>query len=324
LNTFPTGFELGRFRVAPALALAPMAGTSDAPFRALCVALGATYAVAEMTGSQANLRNTKKSQSRRRFAENESPRVAQIVGATAEEIASAARFAQDNGADIVDINMGCPAKKVFKRAAGSALLADEKNVETILKETVRAVDIPVTLKFRTGVTRERNNAVAIARIAEVAGIRMLTLHGRSREDLFNGDAEYETAAAVKKAVGIPLLVNGDIDGVEKMLSVLQQTGADGAMIGRAAMGQPWLFSECRAALEGKTWTPLTNEEKARIAALHVQKIFEFYEEPAAIRFTRKHLLAYARRAGREDLKEAIVAAETFSEQMTVAEKIFDF
>jgi tRNA-dihydrouridine synthase B len=209
-------------------------------------------------------------------------------------MADAARMNVGLGAQVIDINFGCPAKKVCNRAAGSALMRDEGLVARILHAVVAAAGVPVTLKTRTGWDRDNRNAVAIARIAEGAGIAALAVHGRTREDFFAGDAEYETAAAVKRAVGIPVFVNGDIDSAAKALSALEQSGADGVMIGRAAQGRPWIFRELRAGLAGSASTPPSLAEVRAIMLSHLEALYSFYGEAKGVRVARKHLGWYCR------------------------------
>jgi tRNA-dihydrouridine synthase B len=307
------GFSVGRFS-STGLALAPMAGATDAPFRELCREFGADYTIAEMVSLKAHLLCAKKSLFRREFAANESPKVAQLVGSDADELAEAARVSAASGVDVVDINMGCPAKKVAKRAAGAALLESPANVRRILTAVVNAVSVPVTLKFRTGIAPDRVNAVTIAKIAEDAGVALLTLHGRTRACGFSGQAEYETIAAVKAAVSIPVLANGDIDSAEKALAVLAATKANGVMVGRAAVGQPWLFREIAAAMRGDCSSPLSPDEKRETVLRHIKKMETFYQDDLArgARHMRKHLLAYAKHLALP--KSAVLAAETLEEQ----------
>ena len=234
---------IGPHRIDPPLILAPMAGVTDKPFRSLCKRLGAGYAVSEMTTSDPRLWHTRKSVSRLDHDGEPAPIGVQIAGADAQALAAAARHAVEHGAQIVDINMGCPAKKVCNAWAGSALLKDEELVGRIVAAVVRAVDVPVTLKIRTGWHRDHRNGVRVARIAEDAGIRALAVHGRTRDMLYTGEAEYETIAAIKQAVGIPVMANGDVTSPQKARDVLAATGADALMIGRAAQGRPWIFRE---------------------------------------------------------------------------------
>ncbi|MBN8483009.1 MAG: tRNA dihydrouridine synthase DusB, partial [Xanthomonadales bacterium] len=232
--------QIGPYRIDPPVVLAPMAGVTDKPFRQLCKRLGAGLAVSEMTISDPRLWRTRKSIQRMDHAGEPAPVSVQIAGHDPAMLAEAARYNVDHGAQIIDINMGCPAKKVCNVWAGSALLQDEALVARIVEAVVAAVDVPVTLKIRTGWNRANRNGIAIARIAEAAGIAALAVHGRTREDLYQGEAEYATIASIKDAVGIPVIANGDIDSPAKAHAVLAATGADAVMVGRAAQGRPWL------------------------------------------------------------------------------------
>ncbi|MDR0588394.1 MAG: tRNA dihydrouridine synthase DusB [Burkholderiales bacterium] len=312
----PTGFTLGAHSVRMGLALAPMAGFSDLPFRALCRRFGAAYTVSEMVSGQPHLRNSSKSTYRLSCDPAESPRVIQILGSTPMELAAAARFAQERGAQVVDINMGCPAKKVSRSSAGAALLGDEKNVAAMLTAVVHAVSIPVTLKFRTGLTPDHKNAVTIARIAEDAGVSLLTLHGRTRACGFSGAAEFDTVRAVRKAVSLPVMANGDIDSAEKALWVLSVTGVDAVMVGRAAVGRPWIFKEMAAALSG-TRALVTDAEKKEAVLSHLDAMRDFYGEAKSVRMARKHLIAYFKTMlhhPSDDLCQSVLAAQTHEEQ----------
>jgi tRNA-dihydrouridine synthase B len=280
---------IGPYRLDGHALLAPMAGVTDLPFRRLCRRLGAALAAGEMIAADERLWDTAESRRRRDHTDEPEPRVVQIAGGDAGAMADAARRNVDAGAQIVDVNMGCPAKKVCNKDAGSALLRDERNVAAILDATVRAVDVPVTLKIRTGWAPDRRNAVAIARIAESAGIRALAVHGRTRACRFNGEAEYETIAAVKRAVSIPVLANGDIDSPYKAVAVLRATGADGVMIGRAAQGRPWIFREVAALLEGIVRAPPPVMEVRDIMLTHLRDLYEFYGAEAGVRIARKHI-----------------------------------
>jgi tRNA-dihydrouridine synthase B len=282
--------RIGPYELAAPLALAPMAGVTDRPFRMLCRSLGAGIAASEMVTSDVRLWHTDKSRRRMDHAGEPSPRVVQIAGGDAAMMAEAARLNADAGAEIVDVNMGCPAKKVCNKAAGSALLRDEPLVAEILAATVAAVDVPVTLKIRTGWDPDHRNGVRIARIAEDAGIRALAVHGRTRADHYRGAAEYDTIAAIKAAVRIPVLANGDIDSGPKALAVLRRTGADGVMIGRAAQGRPWIFREIRDFLAtGREPPPPSAREVRDIMLAHLEQLYAFYGEHLGVRVARKHL-----------------------------------
>lgn len=281
--------QIGPHQFSNGLALAPMAGVTDRVFRQLCKTQGAAAVTCEMVSSQVNLRETRKSRLRRDTRGERGPRIVQIAGGDADDMAQAARLNADEGADIIDINMGCPAKKVFRKAAGSALMADEDSVARILDAVVAAVDIPVTLKMRTGVSADRRNAVRIARKAENAGIAALAVHGRTRDQHYRGVAEYDTIAAVKKAVTIPVWANGDVDSPDKARAVLEATGADGLMIGRAACRRPWLFREIAAAFAGTRIPTLSLDDEREWLMSLIEQIHDFYGEVQGVRVARKHL-----------------------------------
>ena len=289
-----TGLRVGPYLLRNRVIVAPMAGVTDRPFRKLCKRLGAGHAVSEMAASNPRLWETVKS-SRRTDHDGESePRTVQIAGGDPAMLAECARFNVERGAQIIDINMGCPAKKVCNAAAGSALLADEALVARILDAVVDAVTVfhgvPVTLKIRTGPHRDARNARAIARIAERAGIALLTIHGRTRADLFKGRAEYDTIAAVKADVAIPVVANGDIDTPESAARVLRYTGADAVMIGRAAQGRPWIFREVAHYLEhGTHLAPPSIGEVRALLAEHLDDHYAFYGEFTGLRTARKHI-----------------------------------
>jgi tRNA-dihydrouridine synthase B len=272
---------------------APMAGVTDQPFRNLCRKLGAALAVSEMVTSNTKLWKSKKTQFRLNHIGEDAPRAVQIAGTDALQMAEAAKLNADLGAEIIDINMGCPAKKVCKAAAGSALLRDEPLVAAILHTVVTSVDIPVTLKIRTGWSEESKNAIQIAKIAEEHGIQALTIHGRTRNDFFNGVAEYETIAEVKSAIKIPIIANGDIDSPKKAFEVLKFTHADAVMIGRAAQGSPWIFREIAHYLRTKEeMPPPTINERKDILLEHLGELYNFYGEERAVRLARKHVSWY--------------------------------
>jgi len=272
---------------------APMAGVTDQPFRNLCRKLGAALAVSEMVTSNTKLWKSKKTQFRLNHIGEDAPRAVQIAGTNPLQMAEAAKLNADLGAEIIDINMGCPAKKVCKAAAGSALLRDEPLVAAILHTVVTSVDIPVTLKIRTGWSEESKNAIQIAKIAEEHGIQALTIHGRTRNDFFNGVAEYETIAEVKSAIKIPIIANGDIDSPKKAFEVLKFTHADAVMIGRAAQGSPWIFREIAHYLRTKEeMPPPTINERKDILLEHLGELYNFYGEERAVRLARKHVSWY--------------------------------
>ncbi len=281
---------IGPFRFENNLALAPMAGITDLPSRRLARHYGAGLVIGEMVAANPQTRHSRKSVLRCAIDGDTAPVIRQIVGNDPAIMAEAARHNVANGADIIDINMGCPAKKVCRKSAGSALLADEALVARLLTAVVQSVDAPVTLKIRTGIDRQSVNALQIARIAEDCGVQLLTIHGRTRADKFNGQAEYDTIADVCRQVSIPVLANGDIDSPEKARHVLQVTGAAGLMIGRAARGRPWIFREIAHFLTTGHRLPAPNlREIADVLLTHVRELHHFYGEPAGIRIARKHI-----------------------------------
>jgi tRNA-dihydrouridine synthase B len=294
--------HIGPYRIDPPLVLAPMAGVTDKPFRMLCKRLGAGLCVSEMTSADPRLWHTRKSLHRMDHAGEPAPVSVQIAGTDPALLAQAARHNVANGAQIIDINMGCPAKKVCKAWAGSALMRDEALVARILDAVVRAVDVPVTLKIRTGWSADQRNALTIAGIAEQAGITALAVHGRTRDQLYTGQAEYDTIAEVKASVRIPVLANGDIDGPEAAVRVLRHTGADGLMIGRAAQGRPWIFREIAHFLQtGEHLPEPAPDQVCDLLIDHLNHLHDFYGELAGVRIARKHLGWYAKgSAGRSD------------------------
>jgi tRNA-dihydrouridine synthase B len=275
-----------------------MAGVTDRPFRQLCRRHGAALAASEMVISDPAFRDSTKSRRRVDFAGEASPRVVQIAGAEPAMMAEAARYHTDQGAEIIDINMGCPAKKVCRRAAGSALLRDEALVAAILQAVVAATPLPVTLKFRTGWSPEQRNGVRIARIAEDAGIKALAVHGRTRACAYGGEAEYDTIADIVRSVTLPVFANGDIDSPQKAAQVLDYTGAAGVMIGRGAHGRPWLFAQINHYLATGELLPEPDMEQRRAQVLeHLQALYAFYGEALGLRIARKHVGWYAAAAG---------------------------
>lgn len=283
---------IGRHQFDYPVIAAPMAGVSDLPFRRLCLEHGASYAVAEMISANPDTHQTQKSQWRSVVDPNQA-HIVQIVGHDPEQLAAAARLNQDTGADIIDINMGCPAKKVCKKAAGSALLANETLVKDILVAVRSSVDIPVTLKIRTGTAPDKRNATTIARIAQDAGIAALTIHGRTRACAFKGAVEYDTIAQVVSDVEIPVIANGDITHPDQALKVINYTGAAGVMVGRGAQGQPWLLGQIRHKWRtGQALDEPNRETKLQIAYQHVAAIQAFYGDFMGVRFARKHASWY--------------------------------
>lgn len=307
------------------LAAAPMAGVTDRVFRQLCRTLGASATTAEMVSARPELRATRKSRLRLDHDGEPAPRIVQIAGGDVADLVHAARVNADEGADIIDINMGCPAKKVCRKAAGSALMADEDRVAAILDGVAAAVDVPVTLKMRTGVSADRRNAVAIARRAEQAGIAALAVHGRTRDQHYRGVAEYDTIAAVKRAVSIPVWANGDIDSPAKARKVLAATGADGLMIGRAACRRPWLFREI--AIERATGRssapPAIGDEREMLLAL-IEQLHDFYGEEQGVRVARKHIgWLHERRPGGPALYMDLMQAGTAARQLRLLDCYFE-
>ncbi len=316
--------SIGPYQLANRVILAPMAGVTDRPFRQLCRRLGAGLVVSEMVTSDTRLWNTRKSRQRLDHAGEAEPRSVQIAGGDPQMMAEAARMNQALGAQILDINMGCPAKKVCNKAAGSALLQDEALVAEILDTVVRAVDIPVTLKIRTGWHPDHRNGVVIARIAEQAGIQALAVHGRTRSDLYQGHAEYDTIAAIKQAVSIPIFANGDIDSPEKARQVLEHTGADAVMIGRAAQGRPWIFGEIDYYLRHGVHLPSPAFSWQRDILLeHLDALHEFYGSHQGVRIARKHVGWYLQTLpGAEEFRRSFNRIECPVQQRQSIEQFF--
>ncbi len=323
---FPqTIVHIGPYAIANSLAVAPMAGVTDRPFRQLCKRFGAGYAISEMVASNPKLWGTEKSLRRIDHRGEAAPIIVQIAGADPAMMAAAARYNVDRGAQIIDINMGCPAKKVCNVAAGSALLSNEPLVAAILEAVVGAVDVPVTLKIRTGANPGHRNALAIARIAEDAGIRALTVHGRTRACAYVGAVEYDTIRAVKAALSIPVVANGDIGSPAQARRVLDYTGADAIMIGRAAQGRPWIFREIRHYLDcGELLAPPTVEEARAAIVVHLADHYAFYGEATGARIARKHLGWYTQDlSGGDAFRREINATETTAAQISVVHRFFD-
>jgi len=316
--------RLGPYILKNNLLVAPMAGVTDRPFRQLCRRLGAGMAVSEMVSSNSLLWGSEKTLRRANHAGETEPKSVQLAGADPAMMADAARYNVDNGAQIIDINMGCPAKKVCNVLAGSALLRDEPLVARIVEAVVRSVDVPVTLKIRTGWDRDHHNGVQVARIAEAAGIQALAVHGRTRADAYQGDAEYETIAAIKAAVRIPVIANGDIDSPEKAKRVLEATGADGVMIGRAAQGRPWIFREIDHFLRTGMHLPEPNAREIRNILLdHLKNLYEFYGEHLGVRIARKHISWYSKGlVGGGTFRHAINQVESVPAQIEMIDEFF--
>ena len=317
--------QIGPHRIDPKVILAPMAGVTDKPFRLLCKRLGAGLAVSEMTTSDPRFWHTAKSLHRMDHVGEPDPVSVQIAGTVPEVMADAARFNVDHGAQLIDINMGCPAKKVCNAWAGSALMREPDLVARIVGAVVRAVDVPVTLKIRTGWDAEHRNAPEIARIAEDAGIQALAIHGRTRDQQYGGVAEYETIAAIKAMLRIPVVANGDIDSPRKAKAVLEATGCDAVMIGRAAQGRPWLPG--RVAHYLATGQVLPEPDAATVGAIlldHLQALHAFYGEDMGVRIARKHLGWYARdRPENAAFRHVVNRAQTADEQLRLTRDYFE-
>jgi len=316
--------RIGPYKLRNNLALAPMAGVTDLPFRRLCRQLGAGYVVSEMIHSDPRLRHSRKSRLRADHTGEAEPIAIQIAGSDPAWMAEAARYNVERGAQIIDINMGCPAKKVCNRAAGSALLEDETLVERILRAVVAAVPVPVTLKIRTGPDPDRRNGVRIARLAEDCGIAALAVHGRTRSDRFSGRAEYRTIRRICLAIGIPVFANGDVTTPEEALQVLEFSGAQGLMIGRGAQGNPWIFREVAHFLAtGRRLAPPTGQEVHGVMTRHLQALHAFYGERQGVRVARKHLCWYlAGRPGGEAPRRRLMRVDTAAQQLALLERHF--
>lgn len=316
---------IGPYQLSNNLIVAPMAGVTDRPFRTLCKYFGAGHAVSEMMTADKTLRMSKKSLYRANFDGELAPISAQIAGSDPEQLAEAARYQVANGAQIVDINMGCPAKKVCNKLAGSALLQDEDLVARILDAVVAAVDVPVTLKTRLGFLNGEENILRVAKRAEDAGIAALALHGRTREDMYLNTARYELIREVKKNINIPLIANGDIDSPEKAKYVLDYTGADAVMIGRAAQGRPWIFREIAHYLEtGEHLAAPEIVEVKQVLMEHLAELYQFYGEYSGCRIARKHIAWYTKglRSSNE-FRQNMYKVENTADQAKVVESYFD-
>ncbi len=316
--------QIGNHILKNNLVVAPMAGVTDRPFRQLCKKLGAGLAVSEMVTSNSLLYGSEKTRRRANHEGEVDPISVQIAGADPQMMAEAARYNVDNGAQIIDINMGCPAKKICNVMAGSALLKDEPLVLQILRAVVGAVNVPVTLKIRTGWDKNNRNAITIAKIAEDMGIQALAMHGRTRACLYMGDAEYDTIAAVKQAINIPLIANGDITTPEKAKYVLDYTGADAVMIGRAAQGRPWIFREIEHFLKtGTHLLPPTVEEIHTVMLEHINDLYGFYGDVAGMRVARKHISWYTKGlAGSASFRHNMNTLDTIDLQQAAINNFF--
>ncbi len=317
-------FQIGPYNIAGHVVLAPMAGVTDLPFRQLCLRFGASLVVSEMLTSDSRLWHTRKSQQRMSHDLEIEPRMVQIAGGDPEMMAEAAKLNVEQGAQIIDINMGCPAKKVCKKAAGSALLKDQALVNDILQAVVAAVDVPVTLKIRTGWSPQMRNGVEIAQIAEANGISALAVHGRTRSCKFEGQAEYDTIAAIKAAVSIPVIANGDIDSPQKAKAVLDHTKADAVMIGRSAQGRPWLCREIDHYLKTREMLPSpTLDEMEHILLQHLTSLHQFYGEFMGVKIARKHVGWYlSTQSGGNEFKRLFNQLENADEQQQAISNYF--
>jgi len=317
--------HIGPYQLTNKLILAPMAGVTDLPFRKLCRSLGAGMAVSEMVSSNSLLWGSDKTKRRASHDGETDPKSVQIMGTDPLMLAEAAKYNLDTGAQIIDINMGCPAKKVCNVLAGSALLRDEKLVGNILSAVVKAVDIPVTLKIRTGWDHQSRNAVNIAHIAEDSGIQSLAIHGRTRADQYRGDAEYDTIADVKSRIAIPVIANGDIKTPEKAKFVLDYTKADAVMIGRAAQGRPWIFREIEHYLNTGEYLPEPGVMEIRDILLgHLENLYEFYGEFTGVRVARKHISWYSKGQSHGGaFRDAVCRVNTIDEQLSMTHEFFE-
>jgi len=320
-----SSISIGRHRLDGRAFLAPMAGVTDLPFRRLCRSMGAALAAGEMLAADPRLWDTPLSRRRRDHTGEPGPRVVQIAGGDPQAMAEAARRNADAGAEIIDLNMGCPAKRVCNKDAGSALLRDETLVAQILEATVRAVDVPVTLKIRTGWDAASRNGVRVARIAESAGVQALAVHGRTRACRFEGEAEYQTIAEIKRAVRIPVIANGDVDSAAKAAQVLALTGADGVMVGRAAQGRPWIFREIDSALSGGA--PPAGPDTAELRDImlaHLRDLYDFYGPEPGVKIARKHIGWYCReRPQAQAFRQSVMQAESAEAQLVRVSEYFE-
>lgn len=316
---------IGSHSLKNSLVLAPMAGVTDQPFRQLCRELGAGLVVSEMVTSNPALYHTRKTRLRLCHAGEPEPRSVQIAGADPDRMSAAAKYNVQHGAQIIDINMGCPARKVCNVAAGSALLRDERLVAAILHAVVTAVDVPVTLKIRTGWDRDNRNALNIARIAEQSGIQALTVHGRTRACAFKGEAEHETAGNIKARVAIPVIANGDIATPERAKWIMDTYHVDGVMIGRAAQGNPWIFQQIDYYLQTGNRLPVPSlQEVGRVLTRHLRQLHTFYGEYQGVRIARKHIGWYCKQhAGAGAFRAAINQVDSAAEQIDMTQSFFE-
>lgn len=324
-RNYKKGLNIGPYHIENPVILAPMAGVTDRPFRQLCKELGAGLAVTEMVGANSLLHGSEKTKRRANHLGETKPCSVQIVGADPKMMGFAAKYNQDQGAEIIDINMGCPAKKVCNTMAGSALMQDEPLVKEILTAIVKSVEIPVTLKIRTGWDKNHKNGIAIAKMAQDCGIQAIAVHGRTRACMFKGEAEYDTIRAIKDAVQIPVIANGDITSAEKAKEVLEKTQADAIMIGRGAQGYPWIFNEINHYLKTATYlAPPTVQEIKDTLVRHLQNLYQFYGESRGVLVARKHVSWYSK-----GQRASSIFRQTFNqlteadEQVKLIESYFD-
>ncbi len=318
--------KIGPYTLSNKLILAPMAGITDRPFRELCRKFGVGLAVSEMVASHPSLQKHRRTLLKTDYSGETGLRSVQILGTDPHHMAAAALLNQQRGAQIIDINMGCPAKKVCSVAAGSALLKDEILVKKILDAVVKAIDIPVTLKIRTGWDKNSKNAINIAQIAEQSGIAAITIHGRTRACKFNGDAEYATIKHVKQAVNLPVIANGDITDTQKAKHVLDYTGADAIMIGRASQGKPWIFKEIQQALSNTDYSAPTLKDIQSIVNMHLEQLYSFYGTDSGVKIARKHIGWYFDNLGNLPLahKKEIYQATTPMQQISLVNSAFSY
>jgi tRNA-dihydrouridine synthase B len=316
--------RIGEYKLDSPFILAPMAGITDAPFRRLCKKFGAGMTVSEMTTADISLWKTTKSKNRLNLDMNIEPRVVQIAGSEPRLLSIAAQLCVEKGAQIIDINMGCPAKKVCNKLAGSALMRDTKKIKLILEAVVKSVNVPVTLKMRTGWNPDERNGLEVAHIAENSGIQAITIHGRTRACRFAGKAEYETIARIKKSISIPVIANGDINSPEKSIEVFKKSKADALMIGRSSQGKPWIFRELNYYLnEGKHITPLEKNNVRDTMLEHLFDLYDFYGEQLGVRLARKHLNWYCMHLDdSKDFRSKAVRAQNADEQVGLVKEYF--
>ena len=316
--------QIGPYQLSNQLIVAPMAGVTDQAFRNLCLRYGAALAVSEMLSSNPDVWDSDKSRQRMTHSGEDGIRSVQIAGADPDMMARAAQFNVGQGAQIIDINMGCPAKKVNKKLAGSALMQDPTQVEKILQAVVNAVNVPVTLKIRTGWDPEHKNGVQIAKIAQDCGIAALAVHGRTRQCMYKGHAEYDTIKTIKQSISIPVIANGDISSPEQAQHVLDYTEADALMIGRGAQGRPWIFREILHYLDtGSHVAPIEAEEKRQLMLEHLTKLYGLYGEFLGIRIARKHMGWYLNQDAERKFRNEFNRLETAAQQYSLVECFFD-